>query len=230
MKSENQETSMKTAKVLTIGGVALWFTFALVMSLGGRFQAGAANPPLPLGLTFLVPIIVFVMAYLSSASLRAFANGLDLRLVTGAHIWRLIGFDFLYRYLRGQLPGGFALPAGIGDILVASTAIPMALAISRKAPSARQKFVAWNVFGIIDLTVAVGTGILFSKSALGILVGDGPSTYIMSDFPRAIIPTFFVPLFILLHVLALARRNEIVTPRERLHEGGIQKSLSPCHP
>jgi len=221
---------MKTAKVLTIGGIALWFGFALMMSIRGGFQAGVANPPLPLGLTFLVPIIVFVGAYLSSASLRAFANRLDLRIVTGAHVWRLIGFDFLYRYLRGQLPGGFALPAGIGDILVASTAIPMALAISRQAPSARKKFVAWNVFGIIDLCVAVGTGILFSQSTVGILVGSGPSTFIMSEFPHALIPTFFVPLFILLHLLALARRNEIVTPREPLHEGEIQKSLSPCHP
>jgi len=136
----------------------------------------------------------------------------------------------LYRYLRGQLPGGFALPAGIGDILVASTAIPMALAISRKAPSVGKKFVAWNVLGIIDLCVAVGTGILFSQSALGVLAGNGPTTFIMGNFPHALIPTFFVPLFILLHLLALARRNEVVTPRERLHEAEIQKSLSPCHP
>jgi hypothetical protein len=230
MKTENQNMSIKTVKTLSIGAIALWFLFALVMSIGGRYQAGAGNPPLPLGLTFLVPIIAFVIAYWRSSSLRDFAKGFDLKFITATHIWRFIGFDFLLGYAQGKLPGGFALPAGIGDIVVAATAIPMALAISRKAPSARKWFVAWNAFGLLDLSVAVGTGLLHSESALGILVGSGPSTYIMSDFPRALIPTFFVPLFILLHLLALNRRNEIATPRERLHEGEIQKSLSPCHP
>src|SRR5882724_10428980 len=225
MKTENQN-SIKTVKWVAMSGIALWFIFALVMGIGGRYQAGAGNPPLPLGLTFLVPIIVFVAAYLSSGSLRAFANGLDLKLITITHVFRFVGFDFLYRYLQGQLPGGFALPAGIGDVVTAAAAIPMALAISRKAPSAGKWFVAWNIFGLADLIVAVGSGVLHSVSSLGVLAGNGPSTSMMSDFPRSLIPTFFVPLWILLHFLALARRNEIVTPHEPLHAAGIQKSLS----
>jgi hypothetical protein len=199
------------------------------MSLGGRYQAGAASPPLLLGLTFLVPIIAFVIAYWSNSSLRQLANRLDLRFITAAHVWRIIGFDFLLKYAQGQLPAGFALPAGIGDVLIAATAIPMALAISRKSAS-RKRFVAWNALGLLDLFLAVGLGILHSESSVGILVGSGPNTFLMSEFPRSLIPTFFVPVFILLHLLALARRNEIAIPREPLHEVEIQKSLSPYHP
>jgi hypothetical protein len=230
MKNQNQNISSQKVKTLTISAIALWFIFALVMSVGGGYQAGVANLPLPLGLTFLVPIIVFVVAYRSSRSLREFANGLDLRFITAAHVWRIIGFDFLIKYAQGRLPGGFALPAGIGDILTAGMAIPMALAISAKGTSARNRFVAWNVFGLLDLFLAVGLGVLHSQSSLGVLAGSGPNTFLMSEFPRALIPTFFVPLFVLLHLLALARRNEIITQREPLHGAGIQKSLSPCHP
>jgi hypothetical protein len=230
MKTENQNISTKIVKVVTITGIALWLVFALVMSIGGRYQAGAGNPPLALGLMFLVPIVVFVTAYWQSSSLRELASRLDLRLITAAHVWRMIGLDFLFKYAQGVLPGGFALPAGIGDVLTAAMAIPVALAISRGAPSARKWFVAWNVFGLLDLFAAVGMGILHSESSLGILVGQGPNTFIMSEFPRSMIPTFFVPLFILFHLLSLARRNEVATRREPLPGAGIQKSLSPCHP
>jgi hypothetical protein len=229
MKTENQNFSSKTVKFVVISGVVLWFAFALIMGIGARFQAGAANPPLPLGLTFLVPIIVFVVAYRSSSSLRQFANGLDLRFMTAAHVWRIIGFDFLFKYAQGQLPAGFALPAGIGDVLIAATAIPMALAISRKSAS-RKRFMAWNALGLLDLFLAVGLGILHSESSLGILARTGANTFILSEFPRSLIPTFFVPSFILLHLLALARRNEVATRHEPLHEGEIQKSLFPCRP
>jgi hypothetical protein len=183
-----------------------------------------------LGLTFLVPIIVFVVAYWSSPSLREFAHSVDLKLITAAHAGRLIGIDFLFKYFQNQLPAGFALPAGIGDILAAAAAIPLTLAISRKAPAAGKWFVAWNIFGLADLFVAVGSGILHSVSSLGMLAGNGPSTSMISEFPRALIPTFFVPLFILFHLLSLVRRNEVVTRREPLPGGEIQKSLSPCHP
>lgn len=225
MKTENQNISTKTIKILTISAIAVWFVFALIMSIGGRYQAGAGNPPLPLGLTFLVPIIVFIIAYLSSRSLRAFANGLDLKFITVTHVFRFVGFDFLYHYAQSQLPGGFALPAGIGDVVTAAAAIPMSMAISRQAASARKWFVAWNLFGLADLLVAVGSGVLHSVSSLGVLADNGPSTYMMSEFPRALIPTFFVPLWILLHLLALARRNEIVTHHEPL-PGELYAKLS----
>jgi len=229
MKTENQNNSIRSAKFITIGAIAIWFVFALVMSLRGGYQAGAGRPPLPLGLTFLVPILGFVAAYWSSRSVRQFAHSLNLQFIIVTNVFRFVGFDFLYRYIQGQLPGGFALPAGIGDVLTAAAAIPMTMAISRKAPSARKWFIAWNIFGLADLFVAVGSGVLHSVSSVGLLAGNGPNTYIMGSFPHALIPTFFVPLWILLHFLALARRNE-VTQHEPLLSAGIQTSLSPYHP
>jgi hypothetical protein len=83
------------------------------------------------------------------------------------------------------------------------------VAISRDNAGARARFVAWNFLGIFDLVLAVTMGILNSPSAFGILAGSGPTTLLMSQFPRSLIPTFFVPLYIVLHLLALVRRREI---------------------
>lgn len=230
MKNESQKASIRSAKLIATGAIASWFIFAFLMSIGGGYQAGGGRPPLPLGLTFLVPVVAFVIAYRWSDALRQFAHSLDLRFMTISHVFRFVGLDFLFHYAQGRLPAGFALPAGIGDVITAAAAIPMAWAISRKGPSTGKWFVAWNIFGLADLFIAVGSGILHSVGSLGLVAVNGPSTSMMSDFPRALIPTFFVPLWVLLHFLALARRGEVVTPREPLREVEIQTSLSPYHP
>jgi hypothetical protein len=70
-------------------------------------------------------------------------------------------------------------------------------------------FVAWNVLGILDLLVAVAMG------ALGSILLGNPSgvfpTTVMSQMPLVLIPTFFVPMFVVLHLVALLQ------VRQRLH-------------
>jgi hypothetical protein len=83
--------------------------------------------------------------------------------------------------------------------------------MSNHTPSVRKWFVAWNILGIIDLVLAVTLGILHSVSTFGILAGNGPTTLLMTQFPRSLVPTFLVPIYILLHLLALARRNEVTS-------------------
>jgi hypothetical protein len=38
------------------------------------------------------------------------------------HLWRLVGIVFLVLMVRGQMPALWALPAGIGDVLIGATA------------------------------------------------------------------------------------------------------------
>jgi hypothetical protein len=65
-------------------------------------------------------------------------------------------------------------------------------------------FVVWNVLGLMDLMVAVSLGILASGTPLGILAGD-VSTRLMGMFPLSLIPTFFVPLLVIPHLVSLIR-------------------------
>jgi len=201
--------NVKFTKTLVYGALAFWFVFALVMGMQGRFAAGPQKPPLALGLIIGLPMLLFGLAYARHGSFWAFAQTLDLRVITGLHLSRIVGFVFLALCAEGRLPAEFALPAGINDIIIGLAAIPLALGISKGAPAAGKWFVAWNVFGLLDLISAVTLGILQSPSSLGILAGSGPTTLLMSQFPLSMIPTFLVPVFMLLHMLSLSRRSEV---------------------
>ena len=58
--------------------------------------------------------------------------------------------------------------------------------------------------GIGDLVVAVGTGFLSSPSTLQQLALDGPNAAI-TLYPFVLIPTFLVPVSVVLHVYVIAR-------------------------
>ena len=69
-------------------------------------------------------------------------------------VWRVGGLFFLVEWARGHLPGGFALPAGIGDVLVGLTAPLVAAGLARH--QGERAFAWWNGLGLLDLVVAVG--------------------------------------------------------------------------
>jgi hypothetical protein len=80
------------------------------------------------------------------------------------------------------------------------TAPLVALALVRRPGFATSRvFIAWNLFGILDLVVAVTTGGLHSALAAPGEVTTGP----MAMMPLVQIPAFLVPLFIMLHLVAL---------------------------
>jgi len=111
---------------------------------------------------------------------------------------------FLILHYQDLLPSVFALPAGWGDIAIGATAPLMASAISSKTSFPKKIFVAWNLLGMLDLVMAVTLGILASASPLGVLAGE-VTTQVMGTFPLSLIPTFFVPLLFIFHLIALGR-------------------------
>jgi hypothetical protein len=155
----------------------------------------------------MTPIIVFVGGVWTSRRFREFVLAGDLRLMMGIQAWRFAGLGFLALYTYGILPGMFALPAGVGDIAIGVTAPWILLALIRQPSFAASKtFVVWNVLGILDLIVAIGTGALSSGLAAG--VAGEITTAPMAQLPLVLIPAFLVPIFLMLHMAALfqARR------------------------
>lgn len=195
-------------KNFTLIAVLLWFSGAFIAGWFDLFVQSDA-PPTYLGLFILLPIVVFTSLYLSNNNFRVFANSIDISLVVVAHLWRYVGIGFLIAFLYGRLPAQFAIPEGLGDIIAAAFALPLALALQRKK-TVRGYFIAWNIFGLADLVSAITLGVLYSQGPFGILRTE-VSTALMTTFPVNLIPTFFVPLFIMLHVLALVRRQEVAT-------------------
>jgi hypothetical protein len=202
------EPTRVTTKLL-LGIVGIWFIAALVGGMTGLFSH-PNEPPLYVGLFILAPILGFTLAYRASTQVRHALDAVPLRLITLAHVVRFVGIGFVIGVSANVLPAQFGYPAGWGDAIAAFLCLPLAWAIGQKQYSPRMHtlFVAWNIFGMIDLVTAVTLGILYSPSSFGLL-RTGISTGLLTTFPVNLIPTFFVPCLILLHVLALARSREL---------------------
>jgi hypothetical protein len=144
--------------------------------------------------------------------IRVFALSLDLRLIAGMQAWRFAGLGFLALYAQNVLPAVFALPAGLGDMGMGLTAPWIMIALARSPGFATSKaFIRWNLFGMLDLVVAVSIGALntlFTTGATG-EISTGP----MATLPLLLIPAFLVPLFFMLHIAAILQSRKLTRNR-----------------
>lgn len=184
-----------------------WLALIFVLGSRGVFVAPHGAPPLALLIGLLAPLILFLVGYRTIRPVREFILSADLRLIVGIQAWRWAGFGFLTLYTYRVLPGIFAWPAGLGDMAIGVTA-PLVLARLLRRPNfaASKSFVAWNLSGILDLTVAVSIGALVPLLAPNFY--GAVSTAPMAQLPLVLVPTYLVPTFLMLHLTALfqARR------------------------
>lgn len=188
--------------------LAIWLAAVFALGAADAFTTAPGQPPLPILFAATVPLALFFAGYGLSRSFREFALSADLRLLTAVQAWRAGGLGFLALYTYGVLPGVFAWPAGLGDIAIGVTAPWIAFALVRdRAFAGSSRFALWNWLGILDLGVAVSTGVLSSGLVPNL---TSVSTTPMSQLPLVLIPAYLVPLFLMLHLVALfqARRVE----------------------
>ena len=185
---------------LTAGLVGTWFVFSLIASAFHLYRTGANDPPLALGLAALTPIGVFLAWFAASPGLRQFTMSLNPRTLTMIHSWRVAGLVFLVLATYRILPRMFALPAGLGDIAMGATASFVALKLA--TPNHRRLFITWQVLGMMDLVVAVALGTLAR-----VIDPQGIPTNAMTMLPLSLIPTFGVPLLLILHIICFVQAS-----------------------
>jgi hypothetical protein len=174
-------------------------------------------------LTPLIPIFaagsitIALVASALSPALRRAIEAAPLPALIGVQLYRAIGALFVILLSLGQLPAHFAEPAGWGDVFVGVTAPLVALALVKGGSGGRALAVAWNAFGLLDLGIAVGMGTGFLAPYLMPELGSrvAPAAA-MGVFPLILVPTFAVPLSVILHVIALARLRHARTGNARL--------------
>jgi hypothetical protein len=110
--------------------------------------------------------------------------------------YRIVGIAFLLGMTQGLLDPAFAIPAGIGDILIGVTAIPFAIFLWKGYSWSKYAVVVWSVLGIADLVNAV---------SIGLIINPDFSTSIVATFPWILFPTVAVPLGLVLHGVILYR-------------------------
>ena len=199
--------AVSTTGAFVAGFFLAWLALILVLGARGAFVEPVGAPPLALLIGLLAPISLFLLGYRTIRPVREFILSADLRIVVGIQAWRWAGFGFLTLYFYKVLPGIFAWPAGLGDMAIGMTAPVVLYALLRRPDFAGgRRFVAWNLSGILDLTVAVTIGALVPLLAPNFY--GRVSTAPMAELPLLLVPTFLVPTFLMLHLTALfqARR------------------------
>jgi hypothetical protein len=117
-------------------------------------------------------------------------------LLVAVQTYRILGVVFLLGMTQGIFEPAFAIPAGVGDILVGVTAIPVAIFLWRGYSWSKNTAVVWSVLGITDLVYAV---------TLGAIIYPDFTTSPFGTFPWILIPTVAVPLSLALHGITLYR-------------------------
>ena len=188
-----------------------WFFAALALSWSGFYQGVPSRvPTIQYGL--LIPIAAGVILFWRSPLLRRTIEAVPQSWIAGIQAYRVEGLIFLILYAGGRLPATFALPAGVGDVIVGLLASIVGIAYMGGARGSSVWLRAWNLLGIADLVVAVKTGFLTSPSPLQLLALDRPNELI-GAWPLAMIPVFLVPLSLLLHLASLQKLRQMERDR-----------------
>jgi hypothetical protein len=186
---------------------AAWLVGVFLLGAAGAFRNDALPPRIPMA---LVATLLTGYLLLFSPIFRRIVAAVPQHWLIGIQTFRILGSAWLVRYFAGQLPGLFALPAGIGDVATGLLAPFVAYAWYSGKPYARGAAIALNLFGMADLVNAV---------TLGALTGGGGGIV----FPMVLIPAYGVPRAFLIHsysLIGLLRRTSQQPRRaESLHYG-----------
>jgi hypothetical protein len=164
--------------------------------------------------------VVGIMLFRWWTILRRVIEAVPQQWIVGVQFYRILGLIFLVLYAQGRMPGAFAWPAGVGDIIVGLAAPVVGMAYAHRWRNATGWLRAWNLFGIADLVIALTTGFLTSPSRLQMLALNQPNE-LVSAFPLVMIPVFLVPLSILLHLASLQKLRR---PGDALPHAGLATS------
>lgn len=192
----------------------LWLATIWGLALGGVFEPrprAGGRPPVPvLPIAILLPTIVAAILLWRSKRVTAMLDAMPAHWLVGLQVYRVLGGFFLIYYARGQVPGLFAVPAGIGDMLTGLFALSVAAYVASGTPLGRRMGISWNLFGLLDFASAISLGAMTSPGPLQVFAFDHPNA-LVGTYPTVMIPAFAVPSSIVLHLLSirqLLRRGE----------------------
>lgn len=199
-----------TAMVIASALVALgWMVVLGWASVAGTFSRLTVAMPIAATL-WLAVVLVWSRVPLVARALAAPAAAAAL---IAPQVLRVAGVIFVLAMVFGGLPWLFALPAGLGDIAIGISAPFVKRRVARRA---YRGAVWFNVFGLLDLAVALALGALTGLSATAQVIHVSPTSAELTLLPLLLIPTTAVPLSIALHIFDLVALRRLSATAVRI--------------
>ena len=195
-----ERTSARTARVAVVSGIVLagWALMTAWFAARGFYLPRDTSGPPPVGIQLVIALAALALVLAISPSLRSLLT--NEKNLLRLNVWRLEGAVFVGLMFAGQMPALWALPAGIGDVIVGLAAFPVASSLDR--PGGVRRAIIFNLFGLADLVVAVGLGIMSNPGPIQVF-HPTPAADLVTHFPLALVPAFLVPLAFMLHIVLL---------------------------
>jgi hypothetical protein len=185
-------------------GVGAWIALVVALTSSGA----VTGSPLVLPILFVLPLIAAGLAA-TSAVWRSAMMAIPAPLIVALNAMRVLGVLMLLAAAAGQMSGPFPYFAGIGDVITGIFALPVARLAARNPRDAR--VLEWNIFGTLDLIVAVSLGVTSVNGSPLQLIHAGVGSAAMLTLPWALIPLVLVPTYLIGHALVFAHVRAAAT-------------------
>jgi hypothetical protein len=194
-----------TRRLILAGLTGAWLGLAVGLAAAGKLAFSQRQPVPVLGVLLVVPLLTVGAIALRSQRARAALLAIPMTLLIGLNSARVFGVMFLLLAATGRLSGPFPFSAGLGDMITGAIAIPLAIRVARSARPPASAIKAWNLFGALDLVVAVNLGLMSANGSPMQLFHAGVGSDAVQHLPTSLIPTVLVPFYLVTHAIVAAK-------------------------
>jgi hypothetical protein len=197
----------RSIQIGVFGFYILYLAYVSIFSLKGVFAINTLPPRIFVWATLPLAIILFVIVG-NTGLFKKLLRSVKLESLIRLHTFRILGVFFIILYFYHLLPAGMAFADGLGDIITALLAVPVANMVAKKKPGSITAVYAWNILGMLDI---VNVMVIAVRNAMKSLNNAGPGEFEMTIFPFVWFPAFAPATILFLHI-AVFRKLQLLKP------------------
>ena len=190
-----------------IGFYVIYLAYVSIFALKGVFYIYSLPPKIMVYAAIPLTIILFVIVG-NTRLFKKLLRAITLESLITLHIFRLLGVFFILIYYYHLLPADLAFSAGMGDIITAILAFPVAKMVSKGKSWSIKAVYAWNIFGILDILVLLVIVAITTKNSM--ITGERGDLE-MTIFPFVWFPAFAPATILFLHTAVFRKLQQIKT-------------------
>lgn len=188
-----------------LGFYIAYLAYVSILSLKGVFD-NSSLPPTVMVFGGL-PLMIILFGIIGNTKLfKKLLRSITLESLITMHVFRFVGVFFIILYSYHLLPTEFAFSAGMGDIVTALLAIPVARMVLKGKSWSIPAVYAWNILGILDILTLLIIAALDAKNFIGT---GGPGEREMAIFPFVWFPAFAPATILFLHTVIFRKLIQI---------------------
>jgi hypothetical protein len=187
----------RVAKVALAAVVGVWIGFAAAVAGAGWLPISRPVPVV--GLFVVVPLLATALATAWPAARTAMLS-IPMPVMVALNTVRIFAVLFLMLAADGRLTGPFPYSAAWGDIITGVVAVPVLWLLKDRRARYTTAIAAWNLFGAVDLVLAIVFGVTSAEGS-PLQLFPRPGSEAMQHAPWSFVPTVLVPIWLILHAI-----------------------------